>query len=94
MVFGGAVKWWESYRLLDCRQAVQRGCKNALAKARHHRSGVHLFDPPSEVGLAPIALLACRTSLDSLVGLQSPCVPVLLVRRGCNRTRREHRAYR
>ena len=44
MVFGGAVKWWESYRLSDCRQVGRRGSKNALAKARHHRSVVAIED--------------------------------------------------
>ena len=44
MVFGGAVKWWESYRLLDCRQVGRRGSKNALANARHHRSVVAIED--------------------------------------------------
>ena len=44
MVFGGAVKWLESYRLLDCRQVGRRGSKNALGDARHHRIVVAIED--------------------------------------------------
>ena len=44
MVIGGAVKWWESYRLLNCRQVGRRGSKNALGDARHHRIVVVIED--------------------------------------------------